>query len=695
MFKVFLDKFKRFMCVLMAAFMLMSDVSGAAVQTVHAAAVVPAGVALVELLKTLLVSAGVTYLGYQSLTHASDSMRSELEDAMESDEYIAGVLAEARRWEETDGSSALDPGYSYAGTGFRVIGGGGGSPDDDDDKGVGATLGKMVSITLNAELIRRARDVAKAWADSEANIIKGRYMDETVPDYLTGSWPKTVSYDVRTVSDYDFSELKLFSPEIYDFVTRKGFDDSNSSVLLLEGYKSSFTFLIVPFEATYLTVSSGSYLIRNSVMDDFWNVAGSVYNCLGLFDSIDTFTFGSYCYYYNGSDFESVSNSNSFCLDPPSASVKSNYITFNRLAAVNEGSDLRYLSATKDSLFVYDIVMDTRDNCLIYDESSAKPIPNELTFDIPEDALGGITATDFVTLIDYVNSLVDQLKDSTDNHEDLIEQSKSILDAINNIRTLVHTSANDVGNIAATVVALPALFKQLFSAFPTAAKVESLVTGIPASIAAEIADVFPGADTIADNVASLPADLAKALEGVVITVPDVVIPEIAVPDVAVTLEPTFDITVDNDFKGLADEIALKVEGVLTDVFVPDYTLTLQKFNTIRGYFGFTDNINLAMGAIFDKLWGITPSPYLKIPLGSETSKYNYGFGSYWIIDISWYSTYKNYGDKIILAIVWSFFIWHLFLKLPGVISGAEGQMMSGIHSQQKYNNSKSSKKSKK
>ena len=91
------------------------------------------------------------------------------------------------------------------------------------------------------------------------------------------------------------------------------------------------------------------------------------------------------------------------------------------------------------------------------------------------------------------------------------------------------------------------------------------------------------------------------------------------------------------------------------------------------------------------IFGITPSPILKIPIGAETSKYNYGLGSYITIDISWYAPYKQFGDKIILAICWALFIWRLYIKLPGIISGAEGSIVATDKAYDRYTRTNSKK----
>ena len=43
-----------------------------------------------------------------------------------------------------------------------------------------------------------------------------------------------------------------------------------------------------------------------------------------------------------------------------------------------------------------------------------------------------------------------------------------------------------------------------------------------------------------------------------------------------------------------------------------------------------------------------------------------------VIDFSWYSPYKSYGDLIITGFVYAFFLWRLFINLPNIIHGLGG-----------------------
>ena len=235
----------------------------------------------------------------------------------------------------------------------------------------------------------------------------------------------------------------------------------------------------------------------------------------------------------------------------------------------------------------------------------------------------------------------------------------------------------------------------LIQALPKA-YADSLVDVIPAALVDALTIAFPRAKEADESIIAIP----DAIRDIAITVPDIKIPEIVVPEIvvpdvyvypAITLDPTYDITVANDYTGLDAIIAGAVAGVLTDFFVPDQVATMAKLGAIQAYFQFKDDIIGAFDDLKIMIFGITPSPILKIPIGAETSKYNYGFGSYIIIDISWYAPYKQFGDKIILAICWALFIWRLYIKLPGIISGAEGSIVATDKAYDRYTRTNSKK----
>lgn len=231
---------------------------------------------------------------------------------------------------------------------------------------------------------------------------------------------------------------------------------------------------------------------------------------------------------------------------------------------------------------------------------------------------------------------------------------------------------------------------------PVVKPVVDAITALPEAIAARIIEIFPNSIAVGDAIIGFPDAVAEAVKGLNITLPDIEIPEIKIPEIVIPeitvpepivnleLNPNYQISVDNDFTGLGDIIIGAIQTVFTFLFIPDEALATAKIGAIKEYFKFKDDIVDAVGLFIDNLKGITPSPYLKIPIGYSTSKYNYGTGDYFIVDASWYGQYKDFGDKIILAIAWALFLWRVFIKLPGIINGTEGSIMAANRSYERY-----------
>lgn len=394
----------------------------------------------------------------------------------------------------------------------------------------------------------------------------------------------------------------------------------------------------------------------------------------------------------------------------------------------------------------------TTGNAISYDPSRAMDYTDGVSFSFSDsDVMDGLDGYDLDTLMGYLSTLSEEMAEwreqQTQNQETIIGQNKEIIEQNKNLLTAVgginSTSAkintgigkavSFLSSIADRILDLPAAIFNSFSdtlgQFMTAEHLETLINGIPIVLAGVLSDayadtqisvlpdilsdvlsnVFPDAASAINALADLPAVIISAVSGIQVKVPDIVIPDITIPDIAipdiiipdiavpdvsveapaVTLNPTFDITVANDYAGLEGVISNAVQGVMTDVFVPNEAATLEKVGEMQEYFQFKNDVINAINDLKTMLFGITPSPILKIPIGKTTSKkYNYGTGSFIIIDVSWYAPYKQFGDKVILAIAWALFLWRLFLKLPGIISGTEGSIMAADRSYQKYSSEK-------
>ena len=279
-----------------------------------------------------------------------------------------------------------------------------------------------------------------------------------------------------------------------------------------------------------------------------------------------------------------------------------------------------------------------------------------------------------------------------------------ILTAINNLPARILAAFTGkfmtADSLTKLINNLPTLFVNPFKAMLelVLSPVIAAINFLPDGMQARLIELFPNSVAVGNAIIGFPDAVAQAVKGIVVNVPEIKIPEIEIPEIKIpeisipdflvevnpniTLDPSYNITVQNDYKGLGGIITNAVEDAATELFVPEEGSTLEKIDEIKEYFKFKDDVEDIVGEFEKKVFGIKPSPILKIPIGKPTSKkYNFGTGNYIIIDVSWYAQYKDFGDKIILAFAWAFFIWRIFVHLPGIISGAPGVYETGSRAQ--------------
>lgn len=324
----------------------------------------------------------------------------------------------------------------------------------------------------------------------------------------------------------------------------------------------------------------------------------------------------------------------------------------------------RFGSEIERKLYTYK----TTGNAISYDRSRAIDYSDGVTFSFSDsDVMDGLDNYDLDSLISYLSGLSEEMeewrKQQTENQGTIIEQNKEVIQQNKNILTAVgginSTTAkintgigkavSFLSSIADRILDLPSAIFNAFSdtlgQFMTAERLETLINGIPVIFAGVLSDayadtqisvlpgilsdvlssVFPDAASVFETLADLPAYIISAVSGIQVKVPDITIPEIKVPDVyveapAVTLNPTFDVTVANDYVGLSDVISDSVSGVMVDAFVPSETATLEKIGEMQEYFKFKDDMETIIYEFKRNIFGIKPSPILKIPIGKPSSK---------------------------------------------------------------------------
>lgn len=68
-----------------------------------------------------------------------------------------------------------------------------------------------------------------------------------------------------------------------------------------------------------------------------------------------------------------------------------------------------------------------------------------------------------------------------------------------------------------------------------------------------------------------------------------------------------------------------------------------------------------------------------IDLGASRGPYDLG-DVVPFVDLRWYEEYKPTGDALLSAFMWAAFIWRMFVKAPGIVSGMPGDfVMDGVN----------------
>lgn len=114
-----------------------------------------------------------------------------------------------------------------------------------------------------------------------------------------------------------------------------------------------------------------------------------------------------------------------------------------------------------------------------------------------------------------------------------------------------------------------------------------------------------------------------------------------------------------------------LEGIRA-IFVPSTDYLTTKVEALRARFAFADSI-ISTGEVIGLALNDfnTSPPIIYMELGNAESQYDWG-GTAIALDLRWYERYKPTVDRLLSALLWIFFAWRVFRKLPGIISGMEG-----------------------
>lgn len=117
---------------------------------------------------------------------------------------------------------------------------------------------------------------------------------------------------------------------------------------------------------------------------------------------------------------------------------------------------------------------------------------------------------------------------------------------------------------------------------------------------------------------------------------------------------------------LGKKIIELLGDLLKSLFVPSEERITALQNTVMSKFDFVESIKTSINSFKDIVNNIGNAPVLHLDLGATkyTDKMTIN-----VIDLNWYKPYKQYGDIVITGLFYAFYLWRLFSRIPGIVSG--------------------------
>lgn len=123
--------------------------------------------------------------------------------------------------------------------------------------------------------------------------------------------------------------------------------------------------------------------------------------------------------------------------------------------------------------------------------------------------------------------------------------------------------------------------------------------------------------------------------------------------------------------GILDNVVELILAGIKAIFVPSTDYLTAKVEALRARFGFMDSVLATGEAIIAALNLSGTPPVIYAHFENAEGAFNWG-GTVAVLDMTWYSRYKPAGDAFLSGVIWIFFLWRVFIKLPSIISGVSG-----------------------
>lgn len=257
---------------------------------------------------------------------------------------------------------------------------------------------------------------------------------------------------------------------------------------------------------------------------------------------------------------------------------------------------------------------------------------------------------------------------------------KSILQVLLNIYRVVSSNISSWWDNATTTIALniASLAASIETWWTTATEtiiggITDAVTSITEAISSAIADVV----TWLKSVAATLTDILEWAKGLPAAISQAI--STAIADIIEWLK-SLGATIADILEFLSNFWSMSLQALrslgdyilngIKSIFVPSEDFITAKVESLRARFDWINPFVIFAKNISGELFSTEP-PVIYIHLDDAEGSYNYG-GTIPFLDMRWYARYKEQGDLILSGFLWALFAWRMYLKLPGIISGASG-----------------------